>query len=118
MQLYADEDFFMPIVRELRKLGHDVLTVSEDGRKGLPDEQILERASSLARIVLTHNRDDFESLHRSGQDHVGILSATQDLDSRAVAMRIDAALNGVELGRWHSRVNRPSGRKRRTPPTP
>jgi hypothetical protein len=30
MRLYADEDFPLPVVEELRRCGHDVLTVQED----------------------------------------------------------------------------------------
>jgi len=32
MQLYADEDFPLPVVEELRRLGHDVITAQQDGR--------------------------------------------------------------------------------------
>ena len=32
MQLYADEDFFFPVVEHLRRLGHDVVRY-EIGRK-------------------------------------------------------------------------------------
>lgn len=31
-RLYADENFPLPVVEELRRLGHDVLTMYEDGR--------------------------------------------------------------------------------------
>ena len=31
MLLYADEDFSFPVVEELRRLGHDVVTAQEDG---------------------------------------------------------------------------------------
>jgi hypothetical protein len=33
-RLYADEDFPLPVVEELRRLGHDVRTVQEAGRAG------------------------------------------------------------------------------------
>lgn len=32
MELYADENFPLRVVEELRRLGHDVLTSFEDGR--------------------------------------------------------------------------------------
>ena len=32
MQLYADEDFFFPVVEHLRRLGHDVVTAQEARR--------------------------------------------------------------------------------------
>jgi hypothetical protein len=107
MQLYADEDFFFPVVEELRRLGHEVLTAQENGRKGKPDPDILARAHALSRAVLTHNRRHFARLHRQGLAHSGILSATQDHDHVALAIRINAALSGMSLGRWHLRVNRP-----------
>ncbi|MHB1560783.1 MAG: DUF5615 family PIN-like protein [Isosphaeraceae bacterium] len=31
--LYSDEDFSYPVVEELRRLGHDVLTVRRRGRR-------------------------------------------------------------------------------------
>src|SRR6516164_5330908 len=37
MQLYADENFPLPVVEELRRLGHDVLTAQEDGGQSTPD---------------------------------------------------------------------------------
>ncbi len=38
-RLYADEDFPLPVVEELRRLGHDVRTVQEAGRanQGIDD---------------------------------------------------------------------------------
>ena len=53
MLLYADEDFSYPVVEALRQLGHDVMTAQDDGRTGTADPQILARAHSLGRAVLT-----------------------------------------------------------------
>src|SRR6476646_9659017 len=107
MLLYADEDFPLPGVEELRRLGDDVLTAQEDGRTATPDPDILVRAHALSRAVLTHNRRHYEALHRQGVSHSGILSATQDRDHLALAGRIDTALAGLTTGRWCLRVNRP-----------
>jgi hypothetical protein len=107
MLLYADEDFPLPVVEELRRLGHDVLTAHEDGRSTTPDPDVLARAHSLGRAVLTHNRRHYERLHRQGAAHSGILSATQDADHLALAARIDIRLVGLSPGRWCLRVNRP-----------
>ncbi len=106
MELYADENFPFPVVEELRRLGHDVLTVQEDGRQAVPDSELLARAHFLGRAVLTHNRWHFERLDRQGADHAGIVSATRDDDFSALAARIDAALTGLSPGRWCLRVNR------------
>jgi hypothetical protein len=64
MRIYADENFPLPMVEELRRFGHDVLTAQEDGRQSAPDPDVLARAHALGRAVLTHNRRHFERLHR------------------------------------------------------
>jgi hypothetical protein len=107
MRLYADEDFPLTAVEELRRLGHDVLTAQEDGRQSTTDPAILARAHSLGRPILTHNRRHFERLHRQGIDHSGILSATRDNNTSALAARIHSVLAGLSPGRWCLRSNRP-----------
>jgi Domain of unknown function (DUF5615) len=107
MRLYADEDFPLPAVEELRRLGHDVVTAQEDGRSAVPDPDLLARAHALSRVVLTYNRRHYERLHRQGAAHSGILSATQDTNHTALAGRVHAALAGLAPGRWCLRVNRP-----------
>jgi hypothetical protein len=107
MLLYADEDFALPVVIELRQLGHDIITAQEDGRTSMPDPAILARAESLGRAVLTYNRCHFEKLHRQGDPHSGIISCKRDHNFRALAVRIHTALSGLSHGRWCLRVNRP-----------
>ena len=107
MLLYADEDFALAVVSELRRLGHDVVTVQEDGRTSSPDPVVLACAHALGRSVLTYNRRDFERLDRQGHAHSGIVSAKRDEDFPALAARIHAALTGLTPSRWCIRVNRP-----------
>lgn len=66
MRFYADENFPLPVVAELRGLGHDVLTVFEDGRANqkIGDEKVLNRSRRLGRVLLTINRLDFKRLHQ------------------------------------------------------
>ena len=51
----ADENFPLPVVEELRQLGHDVVTIADIGRTGqsLPDEAILLLATADVRTLLT-----------------------------------------------------------------
>jgi Domain of unknown function (DUF5615) len=107
MLLYADEDFALPVVVDLRRMGHDVVTAQQDGRTSTPDADLLARAHALCRAVLTYNRRDFERLHRQGHEHSGILSAKRDGNFAALAARIDGVLAGKSAGRWCLRVNRP-----------
>lgn len=108
MHLYADEDFPLPAVKVLRRLGHDVLTAQEDGHDATADPDLLARAHALGRSILTHNRRHYERLHKKGADHCGILSATQDNDHAALAARVHVALASMSPGRWCLRVNKVS----------
>jgi hypothetical protein len=108
--LYANENFPLPVVEELRHLGHDVLTTYESGQAGLaiPDDEVLAFARSDKRIVLTINRKHFIRLHRETQDHAGIIVCTFDLDFRALAQRIHTALtSAVPMNGQLIRINRP-----------
>lgn len=93
-RLYADEQFPFEVVEHLCKLGHDVLTVQAAGNANLkiPDDLVLEFATSNNRVVLTLNRKDFKRLHRSQPSHAGIIICTDDNDRSALAIRIDAAI--------------------------
>jgi predicted nuclease of predicted toxin-antitoxin system len=111
MQLYADENFPLDVVKELRNLGHDVITALEDGKANLliPDERVLERAIELGRVLLTLNRKDFKKLHNQNPNHSGIVICTEDIDFTGQAERIDKALKDRgEIKEQLIRVYRPS----------
>jgi len=94
-RLYADQDFPRPVVDELRRLGHDVLTVYEAGRanQGIDDATVLADAVADLRAVLTHNHPDFKRLHRHNPAHEGIVSCKQGRqDPMDLAQRIHAAI--------------------------
>ena len=98
MRFYADENFPLDAVIELRRLGHDVLTMFEDGRanKALPDEAVLTRAAKLDRVLLTINRLDFKRLHNADNNHAGIVICTFDPDFMNQASRIDEVCRNSE----------------------
>lgn len=60
-RLYADENFPLPVVQALRRLGHDVLTSLDAGNAGraVPDDEVLAFAVAGGRAVLTLNRRHF-----------------------------------------------------------
>ena len=110
-QLYADEDFPLPVVERLRQLGHDVLTTVDEGRANqrIADADQLVYATGLGRAILTRNRKDFIRLHAHSAHHAGIISVTDDPDFDGQAGRIDLALTGLgSLVDQHIRVNRPN----------
>ncbi len=93
-RLYADEQFPFEVVEYLCNLGHDVLTVQAAGNANLkiPDDRVLEFATSNDRVVLTLNRKDFKRLHKSQSNHAGIIICTDDDNRYPLAARIDAAI--------------------------
>ena len=111
-KLYANENFPFAVVKELRRLGHDVVTIQETGKAGqrTPDDEVLQYAMADERAVLTLNRKHFFRLHTLYPDHAGIIACTVDGDFIRQAARIDAALQSVggDLSRQLIRVNRPA----------
>ncbi len=77
MLFYADENFPLAVVVELRGLKHDVLTAFEDDRanRKIPDDKVLKRAAELGRAVLTINRRDFKTFTKSTITTRAFLSA-------------------------------------------
>ncbi len=111
MKLYADENFPLRTVKELQRLGHDVLTAFDDSRanQAVSDEDVLARAAKLGRAVLTLNRKDFKRLHQKNLNHAGIIICTEDADRIGQATRILEKIAEFEdLSGQLIRVYRPS----------
>lgn len=108
--LYSNENFPLAVVRELRRLGQDVLTVQEAGKaeQAIEDPEVLRFASDSGRAVLTLNRKHFIRLHKQVASYAGIIVCTYDPDFKAQAQRVHEALQGVELPNQLLRVNRPN----------
>ena len=113
-KLYSNENFPFPVVIELRRLEHDVLTVLEAGKaeQAVPDNEVLDFATAQERAVLTINRKHFVALHRSQPQHAGIIVCTLDIDFAGQAQRIHYAITaafeaGTTLSGQLLRVNRP-----------
>jgi hypothetical protein len=109
-RFYADENFPLPVVEELRRLGHDVLTMYEDGKANLaiPDEDVLALAHNMGRTILTMNRKHFIRLHGQSNNHSGIVVCTFDADFSSQAVRVHEAVESLtEIAGQLVRVNRP-----------
>ena len=110
-RLYTNENFPLPAAERLRALGHDVVTILDDGlaNQGVSDEDLLRRAASLDRALVTLNRRDFVRLHRRGQDHCGIVVCTADTDLEALSSRIHDQIRDIaDLGRQLVKVRKPT----------
>jgi len=110
-RLYSNENFPLPVVEELRRLGHDVLTTREAGNAGIafPDDKVLAFAVDQQRAVVTLNRKHFVRLHGAVPDHSGIIVCSFDPKFVELAHRIHVALQSDEtiFGKL-IRVNRPA----------
>ncbi len=107
--LYANENFPLPVVEELRRRGHDVLTSQEAGNAGraVPDEEVLSFARAHLRALLTLNRKHFIRLHQQQPNHAGIIVCTFDPDFSGLAVRINSALQSTPQISGHLiRINR------------
>jgi hypothetical protein len=107
--LYADENFPLPVIEELRRLGFDVLTTYEDDKanQSLTDEAVLLVACGKQRALLTANRRHFIQLHRRQPNHKGVIVCTFDPDFTGQAQRIaDALENEPELAGQLIRIYR------------
>lgn len=108
-RFYSNENFPQPVVRALRLLGHDVLTVLEAGNadQSIFDDEVLRFATRNQRIVLTINRKDFIQLHKFAKPHAGIIACTLDLDFTGQAQRINDMIVSVDdLSNKLLRVNK------------
>jgi hypothetical protein len=116
MSLYADENFPLRVVEELRRLGHNVLTALEDGKanQAITDADL---ASELNRVLVTLNRQDFKRLHLQMPDHAGIIICTEDPDRVGQAQRISVSIaEAVDLAGKLIRVYRPATAPTKTEP--
>ena len=111
-KLYANENFPLPVVEELRRLGHDVVTIQETGKaeQRTTDEDVLRLAVAEDRAVLTLNRKHFIRIHREQPSHAGIIVCSVDPDFARQAAGIDVAVEAAsDLHGRLIRINRPGG---------
>lgn len=97
IKLYLDEDVSVLLAELLRSRGFDVLCTREAHNLGLSDRAQLLFATSQGRGILTHNRHDFEALHRAlladQRSHAGIIIANRRASDAELSRRVLKVLN-------------------------
>ena len=87
----------MLVAELLRPHGFDVLCTRDAQNLGKSDSTQLTFASDQQRVILTHNRRDFETLHRSllteQKPHAGIIIANRRASDAELARRVMKLLN-------------------------
>lgn len=93
MKLLLDQDVYELTTRFLIDLGHDVLRVSEIGMATASDEENLQKAAELDRILITRDRD-YGNLVFVRQIRVGVLYLRMlPADRDSVHRELEAVLN-------------------------
>jgi hypothetical protein len=78
LRLLLDEHYSPRIAEQLRRAGHDVVSISErSDLRGLTDPQVFSFAQAERRALLTENTADFipeiEKAQRDGLTHFGVV---------------------------------------------
>jgi predicted nuclease of predicted toxin-antitoxin system len=89
IRIYTDENVSRAVIRGLRQLQIDVLTVPEAALMGAADSVHVERATSDGRVILTQDQD-FLQLCLESASHCGLIFAGD-------SMSIGEIVQGVEL---------------------
>lgn len=102
--LYMDEHVHRAITTGLRLRGADVLTAQEDGRRGVSDDVLLDRATELQRVLFSQDEDFLAEATRRQKEGIpfaGIVFAHQLRVTIGVCVRelelIAKAANPEEL---------------------
>jgi len=72
VKFLADESCAGPVIAALRDAGHDVLAICELA-KGMPDDQVMERAVSESRVLITEDRDFGELVYARASISPGVV---------------------------------------------
>lgn len=96
--LLADENIAPDVVTGLRSRGHDVRSVWDEALVGRPDADVLETATRLGRVVVTHDVAFGRSAIRAGTSFVGIVYLRPGHISAAFVLDIVDALTASAVG--------------------
>jgi hypothetical protein len=80
LRLYFDHNVERAVAQGLRLRGVDLLTSLEDGTERLPDPELLDRATSLGRVLFSMDIDlviEAERRQHEGVEFAGVLFARQ-----------------------------------------
>lgn len=82
IRLYFDHNVNQAIVHGLRLRGLDVLTAFEDGAHSIPDPDLLDRATSLKRVLVSSDQDlviEARRRQHAGEPFAGVIFMAQSL---------------------------------------
>jgi len=107
VRLYMDEHVPRAITAALRRRGVDVLTTQEDGRRHMPDPEILDRATQLGCVVFTLDHDFLREAtrrQRSGGTFAGVIFAPSSMTIGACVRDLELLAKASDPEEWANRV--------------
>lgn len=107
ISIYLDEDVHLVIAELAAALGFRTVTARGAGQLGKPDAEQLAYAVNRGLCVVTHNRRDFQELHRQyaaeGLAHAGIIIAVRRRPYET-ANRLLHLLNAITADEMHNQM--------------
>jgi predicted nuclease of predicted toxin-antitoxin system len=108
VELYMDHHVHSAITAGLRSRGVDCVTAEEDGAAATADEQLLQRATDLGRVLYTNDSDLLviaAQWSSSGRPFVGVVYAEQLRITIGQAIAdLDLMATATDPEEWQSRV--------------
>lgn len=106
--LYMDVHVPQAITDQLRRRGVDILTAIEDDSAELADDKLLERVSSLGRVIFTQDirfKALAEDWQRQGKPFAGLIFGHQMGGTIGQFVRdLELIALASELDEWHNTV--------------
>jgi predicted nuclease of predicted toxin-antitoxin system len=107
-RVYLDEDVDVLLALLLATHGIDCLTTVAAGNLGRTDEEQLTFAVQESRVLISHNRTDFEALAIAWwgkqQDHAGIVLAVRRSDTYELVRHLLPVLQMYDQAGWRNMV--------------
>jgi predicted nuclease of predicted toxin-antitoxin system len=100
LRILANENFPGPLIRELRRRGHDVASVKEFMR-GAEDRSVLAHAQEEARLVVTFDKDFGELAYRfnlpssSGVILFRLSGASPEVDNARALAALESGIDWI-----------------------
>lgn len=107
--LYTDVHVPGPVIQQLRLRGVDILAATEEKTNELPDEQLLEVATSLGRLLVTQDirfRVLAENWQRRGRYFSGLVFAHQRFVSFGqLVFDLELIAKATDSEFWKNRID-------------
>lgn len=108
VRLYMDVHVRRAVTDGLRLRGIDVLTAQDDGTTRLEDSELLDRATSLNRVLFTQDEDllrETKRRHQAGKRFAGVVYAHQlNITIAECIGDLELIAKSTSSDDWHDRV--------------